>query len=110
MPRLFIDVDDTLVLWHNPILTDDDWDANETLIKFVREWKLFHRAGEVIVWSLGGADYAAMWKHRLLPEADRSEAKYPIIPQVGDLFIDDDPLGSYRNATLHPHMLALKNN
>ena len=100
--RLFIDVDDTLVRWLD---LEGNWEPNEKVIHFANEWRKFHPQGEIVVWSLGGKDYAGQWRWRLLPFAHRYEAKWPRIPEPGDIFIDDDPLETYRSATIHPEVL-----
>ena len=108
--RLFVDVDDTLILWEK-VQRDDSfltkYEPNQAVIHFVRAFRDFHPGHEVIVWSLGGQDYAAKHAADHLPGLhDECRAKYPAIPAAGDLFIDDDPLPSYRTMTIHPAMLG----
>lgn len=71
-PVLFLDVDDTLVLWCDGKCEHSDhpfgWDAegwmpNQDLIELAKSWK-----GNIIVWSGGGKDYAEMWGRRLLKD------------------------------------------
>ena len=107
MSRLFIDVDDTLVIWDysDPGLSDQ-YRPNAVVIQFARRWKQFHHDGKIIVWSLGGFDYAGEWKQKLLPFADDHLGKGPKMRiEEGDMFIDDDPLPWYRHLTIHPDML-----
>lgn len=105
MSRLFIDVDDTLVLWKYTGLVDEGYEPNHAVIEFARRWKEFHPEGRIVVWSTGGKDYAGEWRQKLLPFASGWESKYPIHVSPGDLFIDDDPLPWFREATIHPDML-----
>lgn len=105
MKRLFVDVDDTLILWSAGTDFATKFEPNEAVIAFARKWRDVYPDGEIIVWSLGGKDYAGEHRRKLLPFAHRHEAKWPRIPEPGDLFLDDDPLPSYRHATLHPHVV-----
>ena len=106
---LFVDVDDTLILWSKEtkdgaFLTKHE--PNPAVIHFVRVFREFHPGHEVICWSTGGKDYAAKHAAAHLPGmTDDCRDKYPAIPTPGDVFLDDDPLGSYRSATIHPDML-----
>lgn len=108
--RLFVDVDDTLILWSKEMkngLYATKYEPNGDVIHFVREFRQFHPGHEVIVWSLGGKDYAAKHAADHLPGLhDECRSKYPALPAAGDLFIDDDPLESYRHMTIHPNMLG----
>lgn len=109
--RLFVDIDDTLVLWpkvseERHSLVSGPPTPNADVIRFVRVMRKFHQDLEVIVWSLGGADYAA--KHaKPLIRFEKAWDKTPIPVQRGDLFLDDDPLSCYREFTIHPDALAV---
>ena len=52
MATLYIDVDDTLVVW---TADGESWIANKAVIEFAKQWK-----GDIVVWSGGGLDYAQM--------------------------------------------------
>lgn len=110
MTRLFVDVDDTLILWpkvaESRYVVADVPRPNEAVIRFVERWARYQgEKGEVIVWSLGGQEYAAKWGAALLSCPHRALSKDQLIPDRGDLFIDDDPLPSYRAASFHPDLL-----
>lgn len=109
--RLFVDIDDTLILW-NKAKEDSSfltrYSPNPAVIRFVRVFRQFHPGHEVIVWSLGGKDYAEKHAADYLPGMyDECRSKYPHIPSMGDVFLDDDPLPSYRHLTIHPDMLEV---
>jgi hypothetical protein len=103
--RLFVDVDDTLILWSKDAKDGSfvtKYEPNEAVIHFIRTFRQVHPGHEVVVWSTGGADYARKHAEEQLPEMyDRVSDKYNKIPQVGDLFLDDDPLPTYRTACIH---------
>lgn len=108
--RLFVDVDDTLILWpkveeSRGLLVSGDPKANPAVIRFVERLRAFHQEElTVVIWSLGGADYARKHATPLL-RFDHAWDKTPIPVERGDLFIDDDPLPFYRHMTIHPDCL-----
>lgn len=104
--RLFVDVDDTLILWTLAGKIGYTSAPNPPVIAFVERWGEQHPEGEIVVWSSGGQDYAADWGHKLLKVTFRAEAKWNRIPEPGDVFIDDDPWPTYSRATLHPREVA----
>lgn len=68
MPRLFVDCDDTLVLWDTPDLgLTTHYDLNLELIGDVECFILHHPEYELVVWSGGGVDYATRWAERCFP-------------------------------------------
>ena len=109
-PRLFVDVDDTLILWSKDLrngLYATHYEPNIDVVHFVRVWRQFHPDGEITVWSLGGKDYAEKHASDHLPGLyDVCVAKYPRIPNPGEVYLDDDPLPIYRAATIHPDGLG----
>ena len=112
--RVFVDVDDTLVKWASAtgsvlINGAEDWEPNCDVINLVRALKAENY--KVIVWSAGGENYANMWAQRLMPLiTDATYAKFPVIPEAGDVFIDDLYLegGAYpwQHLSIHPKDLA----
>ena len=113
MPRLFVDVDDTLVKWGSAsgsklINGAEDWKPNCNVVRLMQELKV--DGYEIIVWSAGGDNYALMWADRLVPNLyDRAMAKFALIPLEGDLFIDDiDYVDSYPwvRLAIHPDDLC----
>lgn len=81
MPRLFVDVDGTLI--------DGEDRPNYALILAVN--RLVNGSDtQLVIWSGGGEGYANLWGHRLFPWTSwRSAAKDPRLPQPQDLIIDD---------------------
>lgn len=116
MATLYVDVDDTLITWAAGPEFATEWVPNQKVFaaieRHVREFDT------LVIWSLGGGQYAwDMWEHpanrpfRRPIDALNAEAvfrgfgfesKWPRIPGPGDVFIDDDPLPSFRSATIHP--------
>lgn len=109
MPRLFVDVDDTLILWPGlgSLLDEEDWPKpNFDVIEFVERWDRANPDGKVIVWSLGGADYARKWAYTLLPgHYEDAYDKHPKPHLNGDLYIDDDPPWDFGGPVIHPDIL-----
>lgn len=109
--RLFVDVDETLILWplgemgKVVIIKDEPPKPNHDVLEFVRRWVKYNPTGDVIVWSLGGLEYAAGWKNKLGISFAVAWSKEPIAVERGDLFIDDDPLPFYRERNIHPDLL-----
>jgi hypothetical protein len=113
MPRLFVDVDDTLVRWapetrgviHPYGRGAEDWEPNCDVIYLMRVLK---DAGyHITVWSGGGEDWAEKWANKLVPLLyDKAEGKYPRIPESSDIYIDDlDSEGDYypwQRLCIHP--------
>lgn len=106
--RLFVDCDDTLVLWLNdgkvtagPLLPEgphpygagaDRWLPNEVLIEAIRA-RQKAEPRTLVIWTGGGTDYARTWADRLMPnEYDAALSKDTRLPLPGDLCIDDMPL------------------
>lgn len=111
---LYIDVDDTLIKWcpegcthtvHPFGKRSTHWELNKFVAKLITFWN-----GPIIVWSSGGEDWAREMAELSLPEKlfdkiKRFEAKWNKLPGIGDLFIDDMPLDSFRSKTIHPNDL-----
>lgn len=84
MPNLWVDVDDTLILY-----PDDA--PNEALINKLKEVK--DQYDHIYVWSGGGDLYAQLWAERLLYDVyhdtfDKSYKTFKVV-QGGDICIDD---------------------
>lgn len=108
--RLFVDVDDTLILWpkaggSSDLISGDAYVLNEDVRLFVLRWKAYNPTGEVIIWSSGGSEYAR--KHGAASGLPYSYcwSKAPMPVLKGDMFIDDDPLSYYRDRNIHPDLL-----
>lgn len=108
--RLFVDCDDTLVLWtwgkalgvprdQIPIVHDE-------LVAEIRAWAEAN-PGCLTVWSLGGEVWAKTVAERVFPGlACRTSTRWAKLPAPSEVFIDDDPFDTYRSATIHPSDLA----
>jgi hypothetical protein len=102
--RLYVDCDDTLVLWldgdgdvadgPNPYGTGPDrWKPNEGLIIALENWRMRHpEIDEIVLWTGGGTDYAQLWLRRVYPAADDAISKDTRIPRPDDLCVDDMPI------------------
>ncbi len=101
-PRIFIDCDDTIVIWldergeplkgENPmgLRAEGNWKPNTRLILEIEKWVENNPTSEVIVWSGGGDWYALQWGQRLLHHIKHEAyAKDTRIPTVYDFAIDD---------------------
>ncbi len=100
MMTLFVDVDDTLILWldeggqHDPFgIVGDAWKPNTRLILEIERWVDTHPNDRVVVWSGGGEDYARMWGQRVLHhiphKAIEKAGPTLYLPFSTDLCIDD---------------------
>ncbi len=97
IPRLFVDCDDTLVLWPekpaegSPLYYGDKYTLNVALMNAIAE--VADEYADVIIWSGGGKDYASMWARRLgWEDWVRSMAKDINAPIESDICIDDQPI------------------
>lgn len=111
--HLFVDCDDTLVMWtwgeavgvHRNALPV----PSKRVARFVKAWwaaKPDRR--RVTVWSLGGAEWAAEVAARCLPGVRLADAqeRYPKLPLPGEIFLDDDPFDTYASQAIHPKHLC----
>ena len=102
MVRLFVDVDDTLVLYDldapNPygIYYGTPYTINEPLLEGIKQFQLDNPNELIVIWSGGGKEYARMWGEDklglegmiyLLKDKDSFWLVNP-----GDIVIDDQPL------------------
>lgn len=110
---LYVDVDETLILWADGAGFVTEWEPNPRVFAALRRHAREFEG--VIIWSSGGGEYAwKMWHHERLREYREAVerdmdcpafgfiAKYPALPSPGDVFIDDDPWPSFAAATIHP--------
>lgn len=102
MNRLFVDCDDTLVIWDKAaehkdaaggLYHGDKWQPNVLVVDAVARWKHAHMDGTVVVWSGGGVEYAGMWGRRLLFGVPHVAISKDIgIPTAADVCVDDQPI------------------
>lgn len=96
MSKLFVDCDDTLVLWPKDatrpdgLFSGDKYELNRDLIGFVNCMLDEHREYELVIWSGGGVSYAQRWAEMAFPERNWSiAAKDMRMPEGEDICIDD---------------------
>lgn len=105
MASLYVDVDFTLIDWTYEGSAPKPTPRQGT-INFVREWRLRHPDGFLVIWSLGGKGYAQEWGHKLFPGMEFAASdRYAKSCGFEELFIDDDPFDSYKAQTIHPDWL-----
>ncbi len=100
MVNLWVDVDDTLVLYQtdqavNPYgyYMGTPYLFNEKLIKGIKKFSRDHPAALIVVWSGGGAEYAEMWAHKLgighLVHCMTKDKLSLALVREGDICVDD---------------------
>src|SRR3990167_4835522 len=95
--RLFVDCDDTLVIWQDRYVNQDKelwvrdkWDINEPLVRAVHSFLAERPEYVLIVWSGGGVWYARRWAEKAFPGGNvMSLAKDNQLPREGDVLVDD---------------------
>lgn len=103
MPRLFIDVDDTLILYPesddnvNPLGLERglNFKLNDRLVDAIQEWLKKNHSGIVVVWSGGGEAYARSVAERFLPGVGiwffTKGGRNLGLPNSDDVLVDDSP-------------------
>lgn len=84
--RLFVDIDDTLVLWRQDSIS---WVPNIPLIQRITDFE-----GEIFIWSWGGKEYAQEFANQILKNCCFQVLEKPIsyFPfQETDIIVDDMP-------------------
>lgn len=95
MSRLFVDCDDTLILWENAknpagIYQGDKYDLNLGLIGDVGCFLTTHPEYELVVWSGGGVPYAQRWAEMCFHSRNFSIAPKDMrTPSDRDICVDD---------------------
>ena len=100
MANLFVDVDDTLVLYDkagpNPygVYMGTSWSANEPLIEGIKQFAQDNPDAVIVIWSGGGKDYAGMWAHHLrldglMVAMDKDDMAVKELIRDGDIVVDD---------------------
>lgn len=109
MTTLFVDIDDTLILWHDPEPVSTRWDLNLAVVECMYAWE-----EEIVIWSSGGAAYAETMARQalreypdLLERVSSFEAKFMRLAAGLDVFLDDAPWTSFRHASIHPAELLV---
>lgn len=102
MPRLFVDCDDTLVIWDDSarqvnqdkeLWVREKWKLDVGLIGDINCWLDQHPEYSLVVWSGGGVNYAADWAERAFPHRPYMVASKDMrIPTDLDICIDDMPV------------------
>lgn len=96
MSRLFVDCDDTLVLWDNAaegsfeLYNGSKWELNHPLIGDIACFLGSHPEYELVVWSGGGIDYAQRWAEKAFVHHNFSIAPKDMrVPSDKDICVDD---------------------
>lgn len=98
-PCLYLDVDDTLIMW----LSDELYEPNEDVLRFVRLWREEWPTGKIVVWSSGGKNHAQIVGQQVLGGIPHTcMSKQPIEFRDTDIFIDDDPMDFFSDRCIHP--------
>ena len=70
--RLYVDCDDTLILWPlyegTQVVSGADWKLNQPLIEAVTKFMQFNPSYDLVIWSGGGVDYARRWAEKCFPD------------------------------------------
>lgn len=113
MSRLFVDCDDTLVIWQpenrkraDGLYMGDEWGSNDPLIDAIKAYLANNTDTQLIIWSGGGLNYADLWGRRILNQAGVhgwiALSKDNRLPRDGDLCIDDIELTLSSGEVVHP--------
>ena len=101
--RIFIDIDDTLILWDSPGIhpyggknLGDESEVNESLVTHARRHA--EEGHQLIFWSGGGKDYAEEMVTWLIPDLaenaiflTKNKTAFPLV-QPDDIVVDDQPI------------------
>ena len=92
---LFVDCDDTLILWDNTPLESGlysaKYEVNTKLIEAVHKY-LAHTKDNLVVWSGGGEEYARRWARMCFPDTEwEAISKDITLPdaELDDVCVDD---------------------
>ena len=104
MKRLFVDIDDTLVLYDtdgeiNPygFLKDETYRANAPLVDFIHRFRERYPEALIVIWSGGGSRYAHTVSRALgLEELEvvpmlKDQTTFGMVREK-DLVVDDQPI------------------
>lgn len=104
--RLFVDVDDTLVLYQRPgpnpygVYAGTPWEPNIRLIEGVKQFAKDNPEALIVVWSGGGRAYAIEWADRLglgdIADGLLKDSSTMHLITEEDIVIDDMDLGGRR--------------
>ena len=104
--RLFVDVDDTLVIYDTPgpnpygVYKGSKWEPNIRLIEGIKDFQERNPESLVVIWSGGGSNYARQWIETLDLDDDlvsliKDSTSFHLIRE-GDIVVDDMDLDGYR--------------
>ena len=100
MPRLFVDVDDTLVLYNkagpNPygVYEGTPYSINEPLLEGIKQFAKDNPDELIVIWSGGGKQYALRWAENLhiahlVTFMDKGWPTIKELVRSGDIVVDD---------------------
>ncbi len=113
---LFIDCDDTLVLYDqegpNPygIYHGAPFELNHALIAAVKAFRNEYQDELIVIWSGGGKEYAELWAERtgltyLSVCIIKDKTTFELI-EPEDIVVDDDDLGGRRTYTADEFVMS----
>ena len=112
MPRLFIDIDDTLIIYpqHQPgpnpmgVTNGLPYETNESLVEAIKTWLRRDPNGQVVIWSGGGEEYARTISAGILVGVAAwyftKSGQNLTLPGPDDIVVDDD------HDSLGPNMVS----
>lgn len=96
MNTIFVDCDDTLVVWHDEVNQDKElwirgsnYDLNHDLIGLVKCIQSTHPEWTLVIWSGGGVEYAERWARECGFRDFLTVPKDMRTPNGNDFCIDD---------------------
>lgn len=98
--RLFVDCDDTLILWDQAadetsgLYYGDRYRPNTSLIEAIEQFARMSPDTDIYVWSGGGVDYAGRWAGLFLQNISIKGwlSKNIRLPDSYDVCVDDMPI------------------
>jgi len=91
--RLFVDIDDTLILYD--LEANTPFTINEKLLEGIKQFQQNNPDELIVVWSGGGKEYARMWGDKLGLEGItyllKDKDSFWLV-NSGDIVIDDQPM------------------
>ncbi len=111
--NLFVDVDDTLVIYKSPgpnpygVYMGEPWVSNEKLIAGIVQFAEKNPESRIIIWSGGGKEYVEMWTNRFgISRFTEQMTKDPdsiALVKEGDIIVDDMPFVQLSGRDLKTH-------
>ncbi len=103
MRQLFVDCDDTLIIYDNPDSSEGQhaygylqgypWHPNEKLVSYIKWFAAEYPRTLIVIWSGGGGDYARTIANRILGDLEvatmiKDDTTYDLV-RPNDIVFDD---------------------